>query len=538
MVKVLCSAAIAAVALATAAVPAGASERELSRVVVRFADDATASERRRVRAEVDARLAFALGDRALQVLELEAGEDLEAAARRLGEQGAVEDAWPDERVRPWAAPDPRAEEQWWMKNTGQQVTSWAPVGVPGADVGATAAWRWTRGAGSPPLAIVDTGTDLTHEDLQGIAWTNPGEIAGNGVDDDANGHVDDVHGWNSHADSADITDGDGHGSGMAGLVAATPDNGVGMAGLAPEVDVMTIRSTDEDGYSAMSYVAEGIEYAAENGARVVNLSLGTTSVYGGEIISAAIAALPDVLFVAAAGNKSIDVDQTPVWPCVMPEPNVLCVAATTPRDELAGFSNFGSGAVDMAAPGSDMLLTVPGNLYGRTGGTSASAPLVSATAQLLLAVRPDLSVDELVDALTSTGKALPSLAATTRSGRRLDAAAALERVAGPPPPDPLAAPDPPAQAPPQVSAPVAAIPSPPSSPQPGVDGTREAPSSAMLAPAGAVAPAVPPGHRAPVAAQAAPKRAAKKRSCRKAGRGAKRCAKVREGRRAAKRRGG
>lgn len=348
-------------------------------------------------------------------------------------------------ARPAPPNDPRFGEQWGLLNAGQLISTNLEGGLAGADVRGLEAWQWTKGAGAPPLAVVDTGVDFTHPDMVGAAWTNPGETAGNGIDDDQNGFIDDVHGWNFLDDheNNDTRDPNSHGTNVASVAAARANDGIGMAGLAPETDVMPLVVTDADGYGGATNVAEAILYAGRNGARVANLSLGQPSAYAGATMDVAIRQVPNLLIVAAAGNRHLDNDSDAEasWPCASDEPNVICVGATDANDKLTGFSHYGARTVDMAAPGDYILNAatpvvggeITDHTYGLGSGTSLATPMVAATAQLLLAMRPDLTTAQLRDALLETGVSLASLAGKTVTGRRLDAARALEMVVGPAP---------------------------------------------------------------------------------------------------------
>ena len=276
-------------------------------------------------------------------------------AATLSRAGVAEAAEPSSRVYPASTPtDPRYAEQWGFANTGQSG------GTAGADMRAEAAWDWSRGD-SVVVAVVDEGVMTGHPDLAGQTWVNTDEIPGNGVDDDANGKVDDVAGWdflNGDATVYDDTDGDMHGTHVAGTIAAATDNATGGAGTAPGAKIMPLKFLGRDGGDTAAGAA-AIVYAVDNGARVVNCSWGGTIASSVLNDAIAYAASRGVLVVAAAGNSSANADVSPLYPAASNATNVVSVAALTSTDELAGFSNYGATTVDLGAPGEQILSTKP-----------------------------------------------------------------------------------------------------------------------------------------------------------------------------------
>jgi subtilisin family serine protease len=244
------------------------------------------------------------------------------------------------------------------------------------------------------VAVVDTGVDWDHPDLLSQIWVNAGEIAGNGVDDDRNGYVDDVRGWDFIGGDSNPDDGNGHGTHVAGTIAAD-NNGFGATGVAPDATIMPVRVLGSDGSGTSSGVAAGIRYAVDNGARIINLSLG------GGFSSTILAAIQyaqqfDVLVVAAAGNESAS---TPGYPAVFSASlaNVLSVGAYSSAGAIASFSNDvgTSGAVQVDAPGVSVYSTYAGARYARLSGTSMATPHVAGLAALALSANPNLSATEL-----------------------------------------------------------------------------------------------------------------------------------------------
>ncbi len=254
----------------------------------------------------------------------------------------------------YAQPNYRYEAQAPAPDDSFFNSLWGLGSDPG--VGALAAWDRTRGAGEV-IAIVDSGIDLTHPDLSGQLWQNPGETPGGGDGDD-NGRVDDVHGYDFIDGDSDPDDYQFHGTHVAGTAAAEADNGIGVAGVAPEASLMAVRVLDGNGGGTSESVGNGIAYAAEEGADVINLSLaGPGGGPGDELLGDAVdtAAGHDVVVVAAAGNEGNDNDASPSTPCTLPGAHLICVAALNSGGALPAYSNYGATTVDIAAPGSNIL---------------------------------------------------------------------------------------------------------------------------------------------------------------------------------------
>lgn len=253
--------------------------------------------------------------------------------------------------------DPRFSELWGLNNTGQTG------GTAGADIDAPQAWDTTTGSSAVVVAVIDTGVDYLHPELSGNMWRNPGETGSgrenNGVDDDANGFVDDVYGWDFVDEDNDPIDAHSHGTHVSGTIAARGNNGVGVVGVNWQCRIMACRFLDASGSGWTSDAVEAVNYAVANGAKVLNNSWG-----GGGYSSALEAAIAyarqqGVLFVAAAGNAGTDADQYPMYPAAYPDSNIVSVASTDHNDELSYFSNWGATSVDVAAPGSSILSSVP-----------------------------------------------------------------------------------------------------------------------------------------------------------------------------------
>jgi subtilisin family serine protease len=326
------------------------------------------------------------------------------------------------------------------------------------------AWSGLTTTVGPAVAVVDSGVDFTHPDLTRAPWQNPAEAV-NGRDDDGDGLVDDVSGWD-WVDGDSIPDDDnGHGTHVTGTVAARPHDAFAVTGVSFISPVASLRVLGADGGGNNSDVAAAFDYAGKMGFRVVNASLFSTTY--SQAIADAIASHPNTLYVAAAGNDAADNDTRTAVPCTVPAANVVCVAASTPDDALASFSDWGARTVDLAAPGTSIRSTYLHGRYARWDGTSMAAPQVAGAAALLLADRPDATAPQLHDALTHGADPSPALDDKVVSGGRLDISRALQAMAAmptqapPQPPPPTAAP---AQ---RAATPISPQPaSPPAAPQP------------------------------------------------------------------------
>ncbi|MDQ5836669.1 MAG: S8 family serine peptidase, partial [Acidobacteriota bacterium] len=383
-----------------------------------------------------------------------APEETLAAVEALRRRPDVLYAEPDYVRRKDAAPDdPRYAEMWALKNTGQSG------GTTGADIHAEAAWDVTTGSRQVVVGVVDEGVDINHPDLQPNVWTNPGEIPGNDVDDDGDGFVDDVHGWDFFHNDATVYDGspsdndtDAHGTHVAGTVGAAGNNGAGVAGVNWQVSLMPLKALGAAGESpAPSSVSTTIRaygyarmmrdlWVSSGGARGANVRVLNNS-YGGPVGSQAerdairALAASQILFVASAGNDGTDADRFQHFPSGYDEPNVISVAASDRFDHLAAFSNYGAASVHLAAPGVEILSTTPNGTYSVFSGTSMAAPHVSGAAALLCAANPNISLQRLRAALLYSGDELPSLSPTNTNApsvatsRRLNVAASLASAA-------------------------------------------------------------------------------------------------------------
>lgn len=290
-------------------------------------------------------------------------------------------------------------------------------------IAAPQAWAEMTGdrTKAPLLAVIDGGVDITHPDLLANLWTNPGEIPDNGIDDDGNGVIDDIHGFNAVRKTGNPVDESGHGTHVTGTVGAVGNNGQGVTGVAWQAKIAGIKFL-EKGYGDLADAISGIVYADKIGARVTQNSWGG-SVYN-QALRDALAASP-ALHIFAAGNDGNNADVSPAYPAAYPLDNIVSVAATDSEDQLASFSNYGIQSVDLAAPGVKILSTIPGGV-GVKSGTSMAAPHVSGAASLILEKFPHLTNKELKDRLVFSVDHLPQLQDKVASGGRLNLARALE----------------------------------------------------------------------------------------------------------------
>jgi subtilisin family serine protease len=322
------------------------------------------------------------------------------------------------------ADDPLFPDQWALENSGQTG------GSTGADIDIRAAWSFATGDQDTVVAVLDTGAALAHPDLSSRLWVNPGEIAGNGLDDDGNGFVDDVNGWDTLDNDADPSDSHGHGTFVA-TTAVAALNGVGMVGVAPDSAVMPIRVCQAS--CTLGAILSGLAYAIANGADVINLSFGL----GGQsafspLMENAIRSAVDagITVVAAAGNAGTDNDAVPFYPASYDVDGLISVAANDDNDALAWFSNYGATSVDLAAPGDSVLGgTITG--WGTGSGTSFSSPVVAGVAALVRSVRPDLTPPAIAELIIGSVDIVPGLSGRVESDGRLDAGLALEMATAP-----------------------------------------------------------------------------------------------------------
>ena len=362
------------------------------------------------------------------LIELDGSLSVEEAVAQAASDPRVEYAEPNYLLYPARTPDDALfSQQWALYNTGI-----SGQGTPGSDIGATRAWDYTTGSDDMVIAMVDTGVDLSHPDLAPNAWVNRGERAGNGIDDDNNGYVDDVNGWNfirSRPTTYEGPDEDWHGTHVSGILGAAGNNGIGVSGVAWQVKIMSLKfigaktGNTADAVKAINYVIDQKRRGVN--VRVINASWGGAA-ESASLKSAIVAAgNAGIVFVCAAGNggpdeRGDDLDATPAFPAAWSKDvsSIIAVAAIDSADKLADFSNYGRTTVQVAAPGYLVLSTKPGGLYGLGNGTSMATPHVSGIAALVLSRQPSLSPADVRQRIIKTAEPVVSLVSmVTGSGR-------------------------------------------------------------------------------------------------------------------------
>jgi subtilisin family serine protease len=325
--------------------------------------------------------------------------------------------------------DDRFSQQYALQNLGQTG------GTTGADISAIEGWQVTTGSRDVVVAVIDTGIDHSHPDLIDNMWLNPGEVgqdangqdkSTNGLDDDGNGYIDDLRGWDFVNDDNDPMDDQGHGTHTAGTIGASGNNTLGVTGVAWQVGLVGLKFLGADGSGTLDDAVEAIEYATRLGVKLSSNSWG-----GGGYSAAMAAAIREandrgILFVAAAGNESNNNDQAPSYPASYAFDNVISVAATDHADRLAFFSNFGKSSVHLAAPGVNVLSTMPGGKYKELSGTSMACPHVSGAAALIWSAFPELSGALVKARLLANVTPIATLDGRTTTAGRLSLPRSLE----------------------------------------------------------------------------------------------------------------
>ncbi|MCA9775848.1 MAG: S8 family serine peptidase [Candidatus Eremiobacteraeota bacterium] len=322
-------------------------------------------------------------------------------------------------------PDDLDEKLWGFRNTGQSG------GTPGADAKVAQAWSTTTGDGSergPLIAVIDSGIDLTHPDLVDNLWINPGEIPGDGIDNDNNGVVDDVHGYHASDDHGNPVDRLGHGTHVAGTIGAVGNNGEGVTGVMQEARLMAVR-IDSGGRITTDGALRGVLYATQMGADITNNSWGGPR--PNQAVEDAFRASPALHFMASL-NHGADVDRFPKYPMGYDLPNIVAVGATDHNDAKADFSNYGVKNVDIAAPGENIWSTSLGGTYEFLSGTSMASPLAAGVGGLILSAHPNATHQEIKDRLHFGSDPIEGLSTLSGSGGRINAGRAVENDQIPP----------------------------------------------------------------------------------------------------------
>ncbi len=362
------------------------------------------------------------------VVSPDGSQSLDKLAQDLRSSSSVKYVEPNYRAELLQTPnDPSFTTLWGMHNTGQSG------GVVDADIDAPEAWDRSTGA-DLIVAVSDTGIDYNHQDLAGNIWTNTGEIPGNGIDDDSNGSVDDIHGYDYSNGDGDPFDDNSHGTHVSGTIGGVANNATGVAGVSWTTKLMGVKFLSAGGSGSYADAVRSIDYATTNGAKVINASWGG---YGNSLAlkdSIERAGDSDVLFVAAAGNNAYNADQTPMYPAAYDLDNIVSVAASTRSETLAYFSNYGTTSVDLAAPGYSIYSTTPNNSYASYSGTSMASPHVAGASALYRAANPGLTPSQVRVALIASAEDKPAYNGKTVSGGRLNADSLLQYDGTQPPP--------------------------------------------------------------------------------------------------------
>ncbi len=392
-------------------------------LLVKFAGGPASNEARDANRKIGATNLETLGDLGWQRVRLPAGTSVSEATRRYKALAGVEAVQPNFYYQLLATPnDP-------------QFTSSGMYGL--GKISAPLAWDLTTGSPEVVVANIDTGMRYTHEDLAANAWINPGEIPGNGIDEDDNGFVDDIYGADFFYGDANPWDEHGHGTHTGGTIGAAGNNGVGVVGVNWSVKIMTIKIYDNTGFGTTSaMLINAYNYVRDMKLRGINIRV-TNNSYSGcdeacdydQATKNALDEMGDagILNVFAAGNSSSNNDISPHYPSNYTSPSVVAVASSNQTDQRSGFSSFGLNSVDLAAPGSGILSTTFGSNsnYGISSGTSMATPHVAGAAALLSAFDPSLSVSSLKATLLNTVDVLPAWTGIVKTGGRLNVDRAL-----------------------------------------------------------------------------------------------------------------
>jgi subtilisin family serine protease len=362
---------------------------------------------------------------------------LERLASWLGKLPQIEYVEPNHIVHAFdkTPNDPMFEMLYALENAGTNNA------LLDADIDAATAWERSTGSRRIVVGVIDTGIDYNHPDLAANTWTNPGEsgldLSGNdkrtnGKDDDNNGYVDDWRGWDFANNDNDPFDDNKHGTHCAGIIGAVGNNGIGVTGVNWNVSLVGLKFLKKDGSGDTANAIKAVEYATELGIPILNASWG-----GGSPSEALLAAIKKadakkILLVAAAGNNYSDSDISPQYPASYASENIISVAATSNRDTLASFSNYGKQSVHIAAPGVDIVSTIPNNAYESMSGTSMATPYVAGAAALIKSLYPNFGSFELKERLLLSAELIPALEKKTITGARLNLASAIEEDTVPP----------------------------------------------------------------------------------------------------------
>jgi len=320
--------------------------------------------------------------------------------------------------------DPLLGNLWGMKNIGQK-DSQGKVGVPGVDIGMEQAWDVETGSDKMVVAVIDTGVDFTHPDLQANLWTNEAEANGQpGVDDDGNGVIDDIHGYNAITGTGDAHDDQGHGSHCSGTIGAKGNDGKGIVGVNWDVKIMAVKFLSAQGSGTLEDAVKAIDYANRMGAKVMSNSWG-----GGGFSQTLLDVIKQsnekgAIFIAAAGNDNNNNDTRPSYPATYDVPNIISVAAIDNQGARASFSSYGKKTVHVGAPGVNVYSST-GGAYDSWSGTSMATPHVSGIAALVWSHEPSLTNLQLKERILTTARPIAGLKGKVSTGGLVNAYNAL-----------------------------------------------------------------------------------------------------------------
>lgn len=317
--------------------------------------------------------------------------------------------------------DPLLNNQWGLSNTSSY-----------------GAWASTIGSKDVVVAVIDSGIDLTHQDLKNNVWINPGEIPNDGIDNEGNGYIDDINGWNFFNNTNVVQDNYGHGTHIAGIIGAEGNNSLGIAGINWHVSIMPLKFMDDRGLGSNGGAIQAMEYLLmmKNSYHINVVAVNTSwESMGGfsSMLYGEIQKLNDagIILTVAAGNSGVDTDVTLKYPSCYDSPNVISVGALDVDGvSLAGLSNYGKNTVDLAAPGTMIYSTLPWNSYGNLTGTSMASPFVAGTVALLNSIKPNLSIAEVKAAIFGSVDKLPGLFEKVATGGKLNIEAAVDNLLG------------------------------------------------------------------------------------------------------------
>lgn len=310
------------------------------------------------------------------------------------------------------------------RSTEGASSTYGALAQTNAPIELSNAWQAeTPGKDPVVVAIIDTGVDLSHEIFQdsGAVWVNTLEIPGNGIDDDGNGYVDDINGWDFVSNTNTPGDNDNHGTHVAGIVLGSTQDILAYPMTASKIKIMSLKFLDSNGIGTTSDAVRAIYYAVNNGARVLNNSWGGGGYSNSLVDAIAFAYSRRAIFIAAAGNSSVNNDISPTYPASYTVPGILSVAATTDVDGFASYSNYGATTVHMGSPGSSIWSSLPNHSYGRSSGTSMATPFVAGIAAMVLRENPDFSAYQIKELILAGAVSIPSLQTKTISRSRLNA---------------------------------------------------------------------------------------------------------------------